>query len=246
MRFLTERILCMLGITHSYFARNSHMQHAVFTNQTASTALIADDHPLFRSALIQALAPIFAHNIAQTSDLQETLAYLAATTETDIVFLDLNMPGNDGLSGLITCVHQFPNTLFVIVSASENPTVMHQAIQLGAVGYIPKSAGLDTITAAVQQILAGDIWLPDGLELEQNRHDTDTQLFITRLALLTPHQLKVLRFIADGLLNKQIAHEMDISESTVKQHASAVLKKLQVINRTKAGVLYKQCCEVVL
>ncbi|MDG1121239.1 MAG: response regulator transcription factor [Glaciecola sp.] len=218
---------------------------AELTGTSVSTALIADDHPLFRSALIQALTPIFAQHIAQTSDLNTTLEYLTAYPDTDIVFLDLNMPGNDGLSGLITGVHQFPNTLFVIVSALENPTVMQQAIQLGAVGFIPKSAGLDTITDAVRQILEGDIWLPAGLSIEQTNQDTETQQFIARLALLTPHQLKVLRYMADGLLNKQIAHEMDISESTVKQHASAVLKKLQVINRTKAGVLYKQCSDVL-
>lgn len=211
--------------------------------QEAPSALVADDHPLFRSAMIQALTPIFQHHIAQTACLDSTIEYLQAHPDTDITFLDINMPGNEGLNGLVTCQHQFPNTLFVIVSAQESPAVMDRAITLGAVGFIPKSASLDTIAAAVEQILSGDIWLPNAEPFHPTA-STEDEEFATRLALLTPHQLKVLQYMADGLLNKQIAHEMTISESTVKQHASAVLKKLNVINRTKAGVLFKHWTEV--
>lgn len=203
-------------------------------------ALVADDHPLFRAALIQALSPIFGTNINQTECLSSTFTFLRGAPETDIVFLDLTMPGNDGLSGLVECHHTFPNTIFVIVSAHESASLMSKAIQLGAGGFIPKSTPLTLITAAVEQILEGEIWLPEGVDCLSSGEDSETQVFLARLALLTPHQLIVLKYMADGLLNKQIAYEMQISESTVKQHASAVLKKLNLINRTKAGVMYKQ------
>lgn len=203
-------------------------------------ALVADDHPLFRAALIQALAPIFGSNINETECLSSTFTFLRGAPETDIVFLDLTMPGNDGLSGLVECHHAFPNTIFVIVSAHESASLMSKAIQLGAGGFIPKSTPLTLITTAVAQILDGEIWLPEGVDCLSSEEDSETQGFLARLALLTPHQLIVLKYMADGLLNKQIAYEMQISESTVKQHASAVLKKLNLINRTKAGVMYKQ------
>lgn len=210
--------------------------------QELISALVADDHPLFRSALIQAITPIFANYIAQTDCLDSTIEYLQYHPDTDIAFLDISMPGNEGLNGLISCLNQFPNTLFVIVSAQESPEVIERAIKLGAVGFIPKSVSLPTITSAVKQILSGEKWLPniDFINVTNSKNDQ----FASRLALLTPHQLKVLQYMADGLLNKQIAYEMDISESTVKQHASAVLKKLNVINRTKAGVLFKHWTEV--
>jgi DNA-binding NarL/FixJ family response regulator len=211
--------------------------------QDLPSALVADDHPLFRSALIQALTPIFDQRIAETANLDSTIGYLQDHPGTDITFLDINMPGNEGLNGLVSCLHQFPNTLFVIVSAQESIAVMHRTIKLGAVGFIPKSASLDTIASAVEKILSGETWLPhsDAYDALTGVQDED---FAARLALLTPHQLKVLQYMSEGLLNKQIAHEMVISESTVKQHASAVLKKLNVINRTKAGVLFKHWTEV--
>jgi len=129
----------------------------------------------------------------------------------------------------------------VIVSAEEDPTLIRRAIDLGASGYIPKSTPLPQIADAVNKVLDGEQWLPgninDAISQLENKQD---KAFADKLAQLTPHQFKVLKMMADGLLNKQIAYELDISESTVKQHVSAVLRKLEVINRTKAGVLFKQ------
>ncbi|MCP9479724.1 response regulator transcription factor, partial [Marisediminitalea aggregata] len=131
--------------------------------------------------------------------------------------------------------------LVVIVSAEEDPTLIRRAIDLGASGYIPKSTPLPQIADAVNKVLDGEQWLPgninDAISQLENQQD---KAFADKLAQLTPHQFKVLKMMADGLLNKQIAYELDISESTVKQHVSAVLRKLEVINRTKAGVLFKQ------
>ena len=127
------------------------------------------------------------------------------------------------------------------MSAEEDPTLIRRAIDLGASGYIPKSTPLPQIADAVNKVLDGEQWLPgninDAISQLENKQD---KAFADKLAQLTPHQFKVLKMMADGLLNKQIAYELDISESTVKQHVSAVLRKLEVINRTKAGVLFKQ------
>ncbi|NVK56097.1 MAG: response regulator transcription factor [Alteromonadaceae bacterium] len=206
-----------------------------------SRILIADDHPLFRAAMRQALTDIVGDNITEVASFSEAYSAIEADDALELVFLDLNMPGNDGLTGLTTIRTQFPNVLVVIVSAEEDPVLIRKAIDLGASGYIPKSTPLAAIAAAVNQVLDGEQWLPDNLNEAIDRlENQQDKVFADRLAQLTPHQFKVLKMMADGLLNKQIAYELDISESTVKQHVSAVLRKLEVINRTKAGVLFKQ------
>tara|TARA_Y100001934_G_scaffold283508_1_gene403836 strand:- start:677 stop:1327 length:651 start_codon:yes stop_codon:yes gene_type:complete len=206
-----------------------------------TTILIADDHPLFRAAMRQALVDIVGDSILEVASFSEAYEAVEEHDEIELVFLDLNMPGNEGLTGLTELRTQFPSVLVVIVSAEEDPTLIRRAIDLGASGYIPKSTPLPQIADAVNKVLDGEQWLPgninDAISQLENQQD---KAFADKLAQLTPHQFKVLKMMADGLLNKQIAYELDISESTVKQHVSAVLRKLEVINRTKAGVLFKQ------
>ena len=206
-----------------------------------TTILIADDHPLFRAAMRQALVDIVGVSILEVASFSEAYEAVEENDEIELVFLDLNMPGNEGLTGLTELRTQFPSVLVVIVSAEEDPTLIRRAIDLGASGYIPKSTPLPQIADAVNKVLDGEQWLPgninDAISQLENQQD---KAFADKLAQLTPHQFKVLKMMADGLLNKQIAYELDISESTVKQHVSAVLRKLEVINRTKAGVLFKQ------
>jgi DNA-binding NarL/FixJ family response regulator len=203
-------------------------------------ALIAEDHPLFRNALKQALSKVLGDSLLETVDFETTMAQLNQHDDIDLVFLDLKMPGNSGLTGLSQIRSEFPNILIVVVSAEENPSVIIKALNLGASAFIPKSTSLDSITEAVSQVLNGNEWLPESLlHLSEQQLNGDSDL-LQRIEQLTPHQLKVLAMMADGLLNKQIAYELDISESTVKQHASACLRKLNVINRTQAGVLFKQ------
>lgn len=203
-------------------------------------ALIADDHPLFRNALKQALSDVLGDGLLESADFISTVAQLNAHNDVDILFLDLKMPGNSGLTGLSQIRAEFPNILIVVVSAEEEPALISKALQLGASAFIPKSTSLESITDAVSHVLNGNEWLPENLthlsEHSANEHNDALQ----RIEQLTPHQLKVLSMMADGLLNKQIAYELDISESTVKQHASACLRKLNVNNRTQAGVIFKQ------
>ena len=184
---------------------------------------------------------IVGDSILEVASFSEAYEAVEEHDEIELVFLDLNMPGNEGLTGLTELRTQFPSVLVVIVSAEEDPTLIRRAIDLGASGYIPKSTPLPQIADAVNKVLDGEQWLPgninDAISQLENKQD---KAFADKLAQLTPHQFKVLKMMADGLLNKQIAYELDISESTVKQHVSAVLRKLEVINRTKAGVLFKQ------
>ncbi|MGB3725908.1 MAG: response regulator transcription factor [Glaciecola sp.] len=204
--------------------------------------LIADDHPLFRNALKQALTSQLVMQVVEACDFHSTIAILEDDPDIDLVFLDLNMPGNNGLAGISAVRAQFPNTLIIIVSGEEQESIMTKCIKLGASAYIPKSVDLIEISQAVNAVLDGRQWLPADYKILQEAPEDSG--FYEKLEQLTPHQLKVLALIADGLLNKQIAYTLNISESTVKQHASAVLKKLDVLNRTQAGIIYQQAMRI--
>ena len=205
-------------------------------------AIVADDHPLFRSAMKQAVTQVLGDDICEASSLDETLKILQLHPDTELVFLDLNMPGNEGLTGLSRLRHEHPDVLVVIVSAEENPQLIRKAINLGSSGYIPKSTPLPQIAEAVELVLDGEQWIPhDMLEQVESASQVDeSDEFAKKLQLLTPHQFTVLKMMADGLLNKQIAYELGVKETTIKQHGSAILRKLGLNNRTQAGVLFKQ------
>lgn len=209
-------------------------------------AIVADDHPLFRSALKLAVAEAFGEHILESASFDETLDLLKINQNIELVFLDLNMPGNQGLTGLTTLRNNYPDVLVVIVSAEESPEIIKKAIDFGSSGYIPKSTPLPTITQAVLHILDGQIWVPEDMLNDVKQLDnSEYKLFAVRLEQLTPHQFKVLQLMADGLLNKQIAFELQVSESTIKQHVSAVLNKLGFNNRTQAGVMFKSVMRTV-
>lgn len=201
---------------------------------TSPTFIVADDHPLFRKALRQTVESAFdAATIVEAGSLEEvTDAVAGRHDEIDLVLFDLNMPGARGFSGLMYLRAQFPETPVCIVSASEDAATISNAMALGASGFVPKSGSTDQIKLAIEAILAGDTWLPDNIDL-QARHNRDSEL-TARLRSLTPQQVRVLMMLSEGLLNKQIAFELSVSEATVKAHVSAILQKLQVENRTKA------------
>lgn len=202
-------------------------------------AIIADDHPLFRTALRQSLSATLAGPVLDAGSFEELTDTLLQQPQVELVFLDLNMPGNDGLTGLTSLRNHFPDVLVIIVSANEQLDVIERAMSFGASAYIPKSAPLPDIVSAVEAVLGGDSWLPQHLAsaVSENGNPLHRE-FAQKLAQLTPQQFKVLRCIANGMLNKQIAHDLDVQETTIKQHVSAILRKLGVINRTQAGVLF--------
>ncbi|RUO37880.1 DNA-binding response regulator [Aliidiomarina taiwanensis] len=203
-------------------------------------AVIADDHPLFRAALQQALSETLAGEVLEVESFPALQALLETERDVELVLLDLNMPGNKGLTGLTALRNLFPDILVVIVSANESPEVIRRAMAFGASAYVPKSSPLPMLKEAVSVVLNGDNWLPEHLrQTPANEPDTASEDFAYKLEQLTPQQFKVLSCIADGLLNKQIAWELQVQETTIKQHVSAILRKLGVINRTQAGVIFK-------
>jgi DNA-binding NarL/FixJ family response regulator len=204
--------------------------------QAATSIIIADDHPLFRGALRLAVGRLLpSSDVIEAGGLDELNAILERTREVDVVLLDLTMPGVQGFSGLLFLRAQFPDVPVVIVSAHDDPAVIRRAMQFGASGFIPKSLDPDRIGAALQTILSGDTWTPPDVELD-GADDMETSELVQRLASLTPQQVRVLMMLSEGLLNKQIAYELGVSEATVKAHVSAVLQKLGVDSRTQAVI----------
>lgn len=198
--------------------------------------LIADDHPLFRDALEQTITGVVSGlEILQSGNLDEVVAMLQSNEDVDLVLLDLKMPGVQGFSGLMYLRAQFPNIPIVVVSASEDNQVIRRVLELGASGFIPKSASMEDMQLAVQKVLAGEVWIPENVDLERDRND-ETLDIARRLATLTPQQMRVLMMLRDGLLNKQIAYQLSVSEATVKAHVSAILQKLHVDSRTQAVI----------
>ena len=198
--------------------------------------VIADDHPLFRGALRQALADErFDIDIAEAGSLDEVATAIEQVAETDLILLDLAMPGVKGFSGLMYLRAQYPGLPVVVISASEDPDVVRRCIEFGASGFIPKSVGAETIRAAIRQVLEGGVWLPAGLDLTL-ADETGASELVSRLATLTPQQVRVLMMLSEGLLNKQIAYELGVSEATIKAHVSAILQKLGVESRTQAVI----------
>lgn len=205
--------------------------------------LIADDHPLFRRALRQAATEaVDALVVAEAESLDGVLADLEAAPDTDLVLLDLHMPGNHGLAGLAAIRAQHPGTAVIVVSANDDPGVVRRALDHGAAGYLPKSAGLDELREAIRSVLACEQWLPTTLRAsvaraQSSAHDS---ALAARLASLSPQQFRVLMLVAQGLLNKQIADRLDVQERTIKAHLSAIFERLGVRNRTQASVVLRE------
>jgi DNA-binding NarL/FixJ family response regulator len=202
----------------------------------STTIIIADDHPLFRGALRQAVASMMPEaRVVEASGMDDLNATLTQERDVDLILLDLTMPGVQGFSGLMSLRAQYPELPVVIVSATEEPTVIRRAMDFGASGFIPKSIDIDSIGGAIQAVLAGDTWTPPDVDLSASE-DPETADLVRRLGTLTPQQVRVLTMLSEGLLNKQIAYELGVSEATVKAHVSAILDKLGVDSRTQAVI----------
>ena len=200
------------------------------------TFIVADDHPLFRGALREILASLPGeHVIVEAADFDQAAAAVSAHPEADLMLLDLAMPGAIGFAGLALMRAEHPGVPIAIVSGSEDAPLIRRALDLGASGYIPKSASFDEIRAAISSLLAGDVYLPAHVQLGAEG-DPEIAALIERMRSLTPQQTRVLTMLGKGLLNKQIAYELGISEATIKAHVSAVLQKLGVDSRTQAVI----------
>jgi DNA-binding NarL/FixJ family response regulator len=200
------------------------------------TIIIADDHPLFRGALKQAVVTIGCHcQIIEAGTFEDAKSVAAYNPEADVLLLDLAMPGVSGFSGLMSMRAMHANLPIIVVSATDDGATVRRSIELGASGFISKSSGIDEIRSAVRAVLRGEIWTSNthGMEPEG---DHDVAELINRLKSLTPQQSRVLAMLAEGLLNKQIAYELNVSEATIKAHVSAILLKMKVDSRTQAVI----------
>ena len=205
--------------------------------------LIADDHPLFRAALRGAAADAVADlQVREADSLAGVLAALEAEPGTNLVLLDLHMPGNHGLAGLAAIRAQHPGVAVVVVSANDDPRVVRRALDHGAAGYLPKSTGLEDLREAIRSVLGLQQWLPAGLRSAVNgaRSSARDADLAARLASLSPQQFRVLALVAEGLLNKQIADRLGVQERTVKAHLTAIFERLGVRNRTQASVVLRE------
>lgn len=201
---------------------------------TAYRFIIADDHPLFRGALRQTLETQYPDaRIDEAGTLEDVTARLEDDGDVDLILLDLTMPGMRGFSGLMYLRAQYAGVPVVIVSANEEAQAIRRCVEFGASGFIPKSHGIEVIREAISSVMAGNMWTPPDVDLAADDGAGD---LVQRLATLTPQQVRVLMMLSEGLLNKQIAYELSVSEATVKAHVSAILQKLGVESRTQAVI----------
>jgi DNA-binding NarL/FixJ family response regulator len=198
--------------------------------------VVADDHPLFRGAMRESVANLFASSeVFEAGGFDDLQTLLEREGDVDLVLLDLAMPGVRGFSGLLYLRAQFPGIPVVVVSANEEPDVIRRCMEFGASGFLPKTLAVEIMRTAIRSVLEGGVWTPPDIDLT-SPSDAATRDLVGRLSTLTPQQVRVLMMLSEGLLNKQIAFELKVSEATVKAHVSAILQKLNVESRTQAVI----------
>jgi DNA-binding NarL/FixJ family response regulator len=217
-------------------AQNSEVERETGRMADPIRLIIADDHPLFRGALREAVSGLFEDlDIAEAGSFEDLAKLLERGADVDLILLDLTMPGVRGFSGLMYLRAQYPSVPIIVVSANDDPGVIRRCMDFGASGFIPKTLGIETMRGAITRVFQGGVWTPPEIDLGAGA-DTETADLLTRLTSLTPQQVRVLMMLSEGLLNKQIAYELGVSEATVKAHVSAILQKLGVESRTQAVI----------
>ena len=199
---------------------------------------VADDHPLFRNALLEVIRQHYPDaEIGESRDLDGTIGDLEDNQEIDLLLLDLHMPGSQDLFGLITVREKFPGVPVAIISADEDVDTISRAMGHGASGYIPKSCSPQLIHQAIHSILDGNKWVPDDVRKNLKPVTSEEKDLAAKIATLTPQQYRVLCYLREGWLNKQIGYELGVTEATIKAHITAVFRKLGASNRTQAVIM---------
>lgn len=199
--------------------------------------LIVDDHPLFVEALKLVINGTFPEAaLAEATSIESARGVLDKQPRFDLVLLDLSMPGTRGLDGLIELRTRYPKLPIVVVTALEDPRIIHEVMQCGAAGFISKSTRGSELGRALKEVMAGSVVLPKGYEPPLAAAPSGASDLTARIATLTPQQVRVLQMLRQGLLNKQIAFDLGVGETTVKAHVSEILRKLKVASRTQAVI----------
>ncbi|CAD0186685.1 Protease production enhancer protein [Ruegeria sp. THAF57] len=202
--------------------------------------LIIDDHPLFCDALSMTLQSVAHIGEVHTADrLEQALELVKGGLKPDAVLLDLNLPDVDGLDGLIR-LKAVANAPVIVVSSMTDNRVISQVIHAGASGYVPKHSQRDVFRTAFETVHAGNVFLPEGCVLINPDDENEQSDAVGRLATLTNQQSRILQLICEGKLNKQIAYDLSIAETTVKAHVTAIMRKLGVQSRTQAVLIAKK------
>ena len=201
--------------------------------------LVVDDHPLFREALHSAVRTAYPDaEVVEASSIEEAVAQIERRPAFDLALIDLSMPSVKGFEGVLSVRARFPGLPLVVVSGLEDPRIINEAMNCGISGFIPKSIKKAELTDAIRKVMNGEVFVPAGHTPAPSDKTSKVkkQDFGERLATLTPQQLRVLGMLRQGLLNKQIAYELDVGETTVKAHVSEILRKLNVASRTQAVI----------
>lgn len=208
-----------------------------------TTLMVADDHPLFRDAIGAVIAAgMPGTRLLEADSLMRAMQQAERHEEDlDLLLLDLDLPDAVGLDGLRRLREVLPALPVAILSAEQDRRTVLAAIEMGAVGYIPKSTPRDALLAALRQLLEGQLYLPPQvMRRPPPMHPAPAVTAAAadpRLERLTGKQLEVLELLSQGASNKGIARELNIAETTVKTHVSAILRKLGVASRVQAVLL---------
>lgn len=222
----------------AYPVMTDRVPDAMTSSNDGVRFLIIDDHPLFREALHSAVQMAYPDvDTVEARSIAEAMEVLASGAAFDLALLDLSMPDVRGFEGLLELRTRYPRLPVVIVSGHEEAKIVSEALSYGAAGFIPKSARKSELAGAIRTVMEGAIFVPENYEARPPDPETiDRADLVTRLSKLTPQQLRVLRMLRQGLLNKQIAYELQVGETTVKAHVSEILRKLNVYSRTQAVI----------
>jgi DNA-binding NarL/FixJ family response regulator len=205
-----------------------------------ASVLIVEDHPMFCEAVQSAVQLAMPGAMIREVSAIKELAKSAPDGESfDLILLDLMLPGVSGFDGFLLIRSKFPQSPILIFSALNDAKIAAQAIRMGAAGFVPKSASKKDLAEAIREIHAGSIYIPKDMDREVRAllvEKRQTKDIASRVSELTPAQIRVLQLIRQGLLNKQIAHELGVGETTVKAHVSEILRKLNVASRTQAVI----------
>lgn len=199
--------------------------------------LIVDDHAILREGLVALLRQFEqGAEVMQASDTAEGLRLAEAHPDLDVVFLDLNIPDQGGMDLIPIFAKRFPQLPVIVLSSSEDPNDVRQALKSGAVGYVPKSASPKNILSALRLVLAGEIYVPPLMvDIAPVANGGSGRATSEAGERLTERQTEVLQQLCRGLSNKEISRTLELSEKTTKSHITAIFKALGVVNRTQAA-----------